>query len=240
MAEAPKQGQPEAGDGGLHRRMLDALGEAIASGRLEPGHRLTLDALQREFGVSRTVARDTMRALETMNLVQSRRRVGIVVQDPSRWNVYDPQLVRWRLSSPRRDEQYSSLTELRIAVEPLAAAGAARRATSAQRAELAGLAAELRTFGEAGDLESFLATDIAFHRLIVRSSGNEMFAALDGMIAEALTGRTRQGRMPFHPRDEALDAHARAAEAIAHGNPGVAEGAMREVLHEVRAALNLD
>lgn len=225
--------------GALHRRMLEAVGEAIAAGRYEPGRRLTLDELQREFGVSRTVARDTMRALETMNLVTSRRRVGIVVQDPARWNVYDPQLVRWRLASPRRDEQYASLTELRIAVEPLAAAGAARRASGGQRTELTRTAAELRRLGEAGDLDAFLEADIAFHRLILASSGNEMFAALDAMVTEVLTSRTRQGRMPFRPRDEALEAHERAAAAIARGDANDAEAAVRGILHEVRGALSL-
>lgn len=224
---------------GLHRRVLDSLGEGIASGRYEPGRRLTLEELQREHGVSRTVARDTMRVLETMNLVTSRRRVGIVVQDPSQWNVYDPQLVRWRLASVRRDEQYASLTELRIAVEPVAAAGAARRASGTQRLELMRLAGELRRLGDGGDLEAFLAADIAFHRLILRSSGNEMFAALDGMVSEVLTSRTRQGLMPFHPRDEALEAHQRVAEAIGEGDAARAESFMRDVLHEVRAALRL-
>jgi DNA-binding FadR family transcriptional regulator len=237
MAQQNDKG--ESGARGLHRRMLDAVGEAIASGRYEPGFRLTLDELQREFGVSRTVARDTMRVLETMNLVTSRRRVGIVVQDPAQWNVYDPQLVRWRLTSPRRDEQYASLTELRIAVEPLAAAGAARRASGSQRIELTRLAADLRRLGESGDLDAFLDADIAFHRLILSSSGNEMFAALEGMVAEVLTSRTRQGRMPFHPRDEALDAHERAAAAIARGDANDAEASAREILHEVRGALNL-
>ncbi|MEA5455054.1 FCD domain-containing protein [Sinomonas sp. JGH33] len=239
MAGAAAHEPMATGDGGPHRRMLDAVGEDIASGRLEPGTRLTLEELQNEFGVSRTVARDTMRVLETMNLVSSKRRVGIVVQDPSLWNVYDPQLVRWRLASPRPEDQYASLTELRIGVEPVAGACAAQRATGAQRAELAGLAARLRAFGEAGDLESFLEADIAFHRLILRSSGNEMFAGLDGMVAVALTSRTRQGLMPFHPRSEALDAHERAAAAIVRGDPQGAEDALRDVLHEVRAALRL-
>ncbi|MDQ4502881.1 FCD domain-containing protein [Sinomonas sp. ASV322] len=240
MATASPEEPATTGDGaGLHRRMLDAVGEDIASGRLAPGTRLTLEELQHGFGVSRTVARDTIRVLETMNLVTSKRRVGIVVHDPSLWNVYDPQLVRWRLASARRDEQYASLTELRIGVEPVAAACAARRASGAQRAELAGLAAQLRALGQSGDLEAFLAVDIAFHRLILRSSGNEMFAALDGMIAVALTSRTRQGLMPFHPRGEALDAHERAAAAVVRGDAQGAEDALREVLQEVRAALNL-
>ncbi|WP_460985656.1 FadR/GntR family transcriptional regulator, partial [Sinomonas halotolerans] len=94
----------------------------------------------------------------------------------------------------------ASLTELRIAVEPIAAAGAAHRATPDQSAQLSTLAAQMRWLGEAGDLDAFLAADIAFHRLILGSCGNEMFAALDDMVAEVLTSRTRQGLMPFHPR----------------------------------------
>jgi DNA-binding FadR family transcriptional regulator len=146
----------DAHDGGaspaMHERVLEAVGIAVASGSLPPGNRLTLEGLQQEYGISRTVARDTMKVLESMNLVYSRRRVGIVVQERSLWNVYDPKLVRWRLASDNRAEQYSSLTELRIAVEPIAAAGAARRASAAERAKLLSLAADLRRLGEAGNL----------------------------------------------------------------------------------------
>ena len=139
MSTATEQGVDDAHDGGgspaMHERVLEAVGVAIASGKLAPGSRLTLEGLQQDYGISRTVARDTMKVLESMNLVYSRRRVGIVVQDRSLWNVFDPKLVRWRLASDRRELQYSSLTELRIAVEPIAAAGAARRASAAERAK---------------------------------------------------------------------------------------------------------
>ena len=226
--------------GGLHQRMLDTLGESIASGRLAPGSRLTLEDLQQEYGVSRTVARDTMRVLESMNLVYSRRRVGIVVQDPQHWNVFDPKLVHWRLASTRREAQYASLTELRIAVEPIAAAAAARRATHAQRGELGALAAELRRLGEAGDLEGFLAVDIAFHRLLLHASGNEMFAAIDQMVAEVLTSRTQQGLMPFRPEEAALKAHEDVAAAVSRGDTNKAEEAMHRVVVEVRQAMGLD
>lgn len=223
----------------LHLRVLDALGEDIVSGAMAPGRRLTLDELQQQYGISRTLARDTMRVLESMNLVYSRRRVGIVVQEPELWNAFDPKLVRWRLASGRRAEQYSSLTELRIAVEPIAAAGAARRASAAERRELAGLAAELRRLGEAGELEAFLEVDIAFHRLLLHSCGNEMFKALDGMIAEVLSSRTRQGLMPFRPRPEALQAHEDVAAAVGVGDAGTAETAMHHILEEVRSAMGL-
>ena len=114
MSTATVQEADDAHDGGsspaMHERVLEAVGIAIASAELPPGSRLTLEGLQQEYGISRTVARDTMKVLESMNLVYSRRRVGIVVQERSMWNVFDPKLVRWRLASDRREIQYSSLT----------------------------------------------------------------------------------------------------------------------------------
>ncbi|MFC8302592.1 FadR/GntR family transcriptional regulator [Specibacter sp. NPDC057265] len=233
----------DAPDGGaapaMHGRVLEAVGSAIAEGVLPSGSRLTLEGLQQEYGVSRTVARDVMKVLESMNLVYSRRRVGIVVQERSLWNAFDPDLVRWRLNSPQRELQYSSLTELRIAVEPIAAAGAARRASAAERARLVFLAAELRRLGEAGELEAFLAVDIEFHSLLLRSCGNEMFAALEGMVAEVLTSRTKQGLMPFKPRNEALQAHEDVAAAVSRGDAVMAETAVHHILDEVRNAMGL-
>jgi DNA-binding FadR family transcriptional regulator len=236
MSTATLRDAEDAHDGGaspvMQGRVLEAVGIVIASGALPPGSRLTLDGLQQEYGISRTVARDTMKVLESMNLIYSRRRVGIVVQERSLWNVYDPKLVRWRLASDNRAEQYSSLTELRIAVEPIAAAGAARRASAAERTNL-------RRLGEAGDLEGFLAADIEFHRLLLHSCGNEMFTALEGMVAEVLTSRTKQGLMPFKPRNEALQAHEDVAAAVAGGDAVTAETAMHHILDEVRNAMGL-
>ena len=243
MSTATGEGADEAHDGGaspaMHERVLEVVGVAIASGKLPPGSRLTLEGLQQEYGISRTVARDTMKVLESMNLVCSRRRGGIVVLDRSLLSVFDPTQVRARLASDRRELQYTSLTELRIAVEPIAAAGAARRASAAERAQLVALGAELRRLGEAGDLQGFLSADIEFHQLLLRSCGNEMFRALEGMVAEVLTSRTQQGLMPFKPRDEALQAHQDVAAAVARGDTAVAESAMHHILDEVREAMGL-
>lgn len=243
MSTATDQDPPKADDGGtspaLNGRVLEAVGRAIASGSLRPGSRLTLEGIQQEYGVSRTVARDTMKVLESMNLVYSRRRVGIVVQERALWNVFDPKLVRWRLASGKREIQYGSLTELRIAVEPIAAAGAARRASAAERARLVELASDLRRLGEAGELEAFLAADIEFHCLLLHSCGNEMFMALEGMVAEVLTSRTQQGLMPFKPEDDVLRAHEDVAAAVALGDTARAETAMHHILDEVRNAMGL-
>ncbi|RRS01781.1 FadR/GntR family transcriptional regulator [Glycomyces terrestris] len=221
---------------GLHDPVLDELGLAIASGALPEGRVLTLDGIQERFGVSRTVAREAMRVLESMGMVTSRRRVGITVRPMDDWNVFDPKVIWWRLAGPGRDAQLRTLTELRLAIEPLAAGAAARAATGPERARLTALAAELRRLGEAADLAEFMERDVEFHELLLRASGNEMFGALAGPVAAVLRGRTRLGLMPHQPVRAALDLHEAVAAAVAAGRAAAAEEAMRELLAEVRTA----
>ncbi|MGP5164788.1 FadR/GntR family transcriptional regulator [Arthrobacter rhombi] len=221
----------------LQEPIVETLGREIIDGVLSPGDRLTLEALQSRFGVSRTVMRDCMRVLESLRLVYPKRRIGLVVQESRFWNAYDRRVIRWRLAGPGRERQFTELTELRVAVEPLAAAGAARRATAQAREEITSLAQQLRSLGEAGELEKFLAVDIAFHSLLLRASGNSMFAELEGVVAEVLSGRTHQGMMPFHPREEALAEHEAVAVAVADADGPGAERHMQVLVDEVRAAL---
>jgi DNA-binding FadR family transcriptional regulator len=221
----------------LHSGVTDALGAEITSGELASGSTLTLDGIQQRFGVSRTVAREAMRTLEHLGLVTSRRRVGLIVRADAHWAVFDPQVIRWRLAGPHRVAQLRSLTELRAAVEPVAAASAARNADGDQADRLVALSARLRVLGEAGAGDEFLAADIEFHRLVLAASGNEMFRALTEVVAEVLTGRTRHGLMPHHPREEALAAHEAVAAAIRTRDPEAAEAAMLRITREIRAAL---
>ncbi|MFE0687252.1 FCD domain-containing protein [Streptomyces sp. JH002] len=220
-----------------HHEVLDTLGLEITSGVLPEGCVLTLDAIQERFGVSRTVARETMRLLESKGLVVSRRRVGITVQPAGSWQVYDPRVIWWRLEGPGRDSQLRSLTELRIAVEPLAAAAAAKHAGPAERARLVELATAMRPLGEAGRLEPFNHLDVELHSLVLSASGNEMFAALTDVVAAVLRGRTQLGLMPDRPVPEALDLHEAVALAVAEARHQDAEEAMRLLLSEVRDAM---
>lgn len=221
----------------LHSTVLDAVGAEITSGTLPEGAVLTLEQLQQRFSVSRTVAREVMRTLEHVGLVTSRRRVGIVVRPAADWAVYDARVIRWRLAGPGRLAQLRSLTELRAAVEPVAAAAAARHADAAEVDRLLALAARMRELGEAGRLDEFLACDVEFHALLLRAGRNEMFAALTDVVAEVLAGRTRHGLMPSRPRPEALDAHDAVAAAVAGRRPEAAERAMTLITTEIRTAL---
>lgn len=217
--------------------ILQELGREVVDARVAAGHRYKLEELVVRFDVSRTVIRDVIRTLESFGLVSPKRSIGVVVNPAGEWNVHAPSVIRWRLEGHDRDAQFRELTELRIAVEPLAASGAARQATPQARERLAVLARELRSLGEAGDLEAFLEADVEFHALILRNSGNSMFAALDGVVAEVLAGRTHAGLMPFHPRQEALLAHEGLAAAVVRGDSVAAEEQSRALLTEVNTAL---
>ncbi|MFJ8465902.1 FadR/GntR family transcriptional regulator [Streptomyces swartbergensis] len=214
---------------GLHGHVLDTLGPEITAGEYPPGSVLRTDELAQRFDVSRSVMREAVRVLESMHLVESRRRVGVTVRPMSEWNVYDPQVIRWRLAGKDRARQLRSLTVLRSAIEPVAAGLAARHATSEQCAELTECALGMVANSRGHKLQEYLVHDMAFHRVILDASGNEMFARLGDVVAEVLAGRTHHDVMFEDPDPAAVTLHVQVAEAVRAGDAARAEELTREI-----------
>ena len=105
----------------LHHRAIEHLGTRIVGGELPTGHVMLAEQLEEELKVSRSVVREAVRVLQSLGLVETIKRVGIRVLPASRWNPFDPQVIRWRLAGDGRGAQLRSLAELRSAVEPVAA-----------------------------------------------------------------------------------------------------------------------
>ncbi|WP_239098370.1 FadR/GntR family transcriptional regulator [Micromonospora qiuiae] len=221
---APVQTAPA--EAGLHGRVLDHLGTAICGGELVAGAVLNIDELVDRYAVSRSVIREVLRVLASMGFIETRRRVGVLIRPARDWNVFDPQVIRWRLASAGRIAQLRSITELRTAVEPHAAWLAAHRVSHDDASDLVGLAAKMWAAGKAGDDQRFLSLDIEFHCRVLRASGNEMFVKLQDLVAEVLTGRHHYHLMPRHPHEEALQRHADVAQAIQRGDGDGARHAM--------------
>ena len=215
---------------GLHARLLDNLGMAICGGELKVGTVLFIEDLAEQHAVSRSVVREALRVLSSMGLVESRRRVGTIIQEARGWNVYDPLVIRWRLAGARRIAQLRSITELRSAIEPAAADLAAERVEPGEASSLVALAARLWEAGTAGDMDLFLELDIEFHRRVLAASGNEMFEHLHRPVAEVLTGRHAYGLMPHHPHVAALQLHVDVAQAIQRGDRDKARDAMVRIM----------
>ncbi|GAB2918134.1 FadR/GntR family transcriptional regulator [Streptomyces mayteni] len=219
----------DRGHQGLHTKLLAILGPAITAGDYPPGSVLRTGELEERFGVSRTVVREVVRVLESMHLVESRRRVGVTVLPVVEWNVFDPQVIRWRMAGADRPRQLRSLTTLRSAIEPAAAGLAASNASSEECAEITRHVIEMVAHSRGHQLDAYLVHDIAFHRAVLRASGNEMFARLGDVVSEVLSARTRHQVMFDDPDPAAVTLHVQVAEAIRARDPARAELLTREI-----------
>jgi DNA-binding FadR family transcriptional regulator len=196
-----------------------------------------IDQLDERFGVSRSVVREAVRVLESMGLVETRRRLGVRVRPKAQWNVFDPRVIRWRLEGPDREDQLLSLGELRRGFEPVAAQLAASRATPEQCGAMVGAVMQMTVHAKAGDLERYLEADTLFHTTMLEASGNEMLAALGNVVAEVLAGRTHHDLMPARPNPEAIRLHGDVAQAIGSGDATAAYQAMTSIIEEASAAV---
>ncbi len=240
MPPSPTSPTRTGSPGGLHAGVLHALGIRVVSGELAAGQVLTLESICADHGVSRAVAREVIRVLESMGLVASRRRVGVTVQPREGWHVFDPRVIRWRLEGPDRAEQLLSLSELRRGFEPVAAALAAERATPEQCAQMAAAVSDMVVHGRSGDLEAYLGADSRFHATLLAASGNEMLRALADVVTEVLAGRTHHGLMPADPNPEAIALHDEVARAVRDQDPVRSEAAMRRIIEEASDAMRAE
>ncbi|CAM3606359.1 FCD domain-containing protein [Kibdelosporangium persicum] len=222
----------------LHAHLLDSLGLALTSGRYPPGTILRLDELTTQYGVSRTVGREAVRVLEALRMVRSRPKIGLIVLPTSEWNLFDPQLIRWRLAGSDRRELLRQMSQLRAAVEPVAAGLAAANASDEQRGELLRLADEMRKHAVAGDPLPFIEADIAFHRLIFVASGNDLFVQVGEVTAEVLHGRAELQLFPPDLQNTALDWHLLEAEAVSRADTAEAERVSRCIVLDSAAEVD--
>jgi len=215
-----------------HAHIVETLGRRIAGGELSPGTGMTVAALEQEFAASRTVVREAVRVLEAHGFLRSRRRVGLVVRPREEWDSLDANVIEWSLDGPRRRDVLVELTELRIAVEPIAARVAAERGSDADRTRLLELAVRLSELGAEGlgDSDEYLEVDIAYHSLLLQAGGNPLFGKLSAPIAEILRGRAVRGLTPGMPRVGTLEAHVATARAITLRDGATAEASAREHL----------
>lgn len=206
---------------------------AIVTGTLPPGEVLPPEGiLSQQFGVSRTVIRESVKRIEEKGLVVVAQGRGTTVNPPSKWNVLDPVVLSAMVD---HDDSLGVLDELSV-VRGSLEASMARAAAQRQNPERS---AELRAaFEETGrridDFEAYNEADADFHYLIMEQSGNRLAAN----ITRILFARARESsRFIGTPGVEAmrvtLDEHRAILDAIVSGDGEAASQAMRD--HIARA-----
>ena len=222
-------GRPELGRN-LTYGLLDNLGRAIVTGRFEREAFPTEAELAKQHGVSRSVTREAVKMLTAKGLLSARPRQGTVVQPTTSWNLFDTDVLRWLLERQFSVELLKQFNQLRVAIEPEAAALAARFAGDDDFQRINdGL--ERMKAAEQG-LDDTLEADIAFHIAILRGSGNPFYAQFREVVTTALRTSIRFTNR-IKGRSASVADHAAVRDAIVARDPDGARTAMRELIGDV-------
>jgi DNA-binding GntR family transcriptional regulator len=160
MTEAASMALPSfAQRTSLREQVADALRAAVVSGEMKPGQLYSAPTLAAQFGVSATPVREAMLDLAKQGLVEVVPNKGFQVTSIS-------------------DAELDQITEIRMLLEPAAAAAAARRAKPADAADLQPLAQAIVDAAASGDLISYIEADLEFHARLLMLGGNRRLVGI--------------------------------------------------------------
>src|SRR5208337_4556200 len=207
-------------------QVCEQLGQDICAGRFASGEVLPPEpALCERFNVSRIVVREAVKSLAAKGVLDVRRKTGTVVQPQEHWQLFDPDIVAWRVQAATLDARFAAdLMELRRVVEPQAARFAAERITEdeirAMRSAFDAMAAAVAGQGE------YVPADLAFHAVILAACHNQFLRQMQGVLSVILrTSFTLSSRVPGGPA-RSLPLHEALCDAIEARDPDAAERAV--------------
>lgn len=224
-AAAPEQTKQRQS---LNHRLAAEIGAEIVSGRLSVGSLIPSEPeLCARFGVSRTVVREAVKLLCSKGLLQTGSGTGTWVLPTSDWNFLDPVVFGWVRDSDDSERAISHLFAFRTAVEPAAAAEAARNASLEQ---LYALESALETMEHArDDFAKWIEGDVAFHTALYIASNNVFMAPLANLFREYFRMSFKVSSSNLH-HQHCLQEHRDVFNAIRAHDPVTAERAVKILL----------
>lgn len=224
--QRPDFGQQVERSTRLSDKVADAMLETILNRGLRPGAPLPSEReLGEQYGVSRTVIREAVRALTSRGVIDARAGRGLTVAQVGAEAVS----TSLRLYLHGQDEiPYAKIHEVRAGIETQIAGYAAERATDAGIQELREITEEMRRHED--DVEKHSLSDVEFHRALARMTHNELYLImLDSIGPVMLEVRRATFSLPNDPLN-AYEEHMRIIDAVARRDPEAAREAMRQHL----------
>ncbi|MEW1549009.1 FadR/GntR family transcriptional regulator [Streptomyces tsukubensis] len=193
---------------------IEKIKDMIVSGELRPGDRLPRESeLAAGLGLSRNSLREAVRALSVIRILDVRQGDGTYVTS------LDARMLREALrfvADCHRDDTAPEFLAVRRILEPAATGLAAGRITGAALAELG---AQVDALGPEPSVDDLVEADLAFHRGIVRWSGNSVLCALlDGLSGPAAGARIWRGLSREGAIGTALGEHRAILAALRDGD----------------------
>jgi DNA-binding FadR family transcriptional regulator len=207
------------------------LGVAIVTGIYSADNPIPIEAeLCRRYDASRPVLREAVKMLTAKGLLAARPRRGTWVQSEDKWNLLDPDVLGWLLERKHSPALLIEFTQIRLAMEPGAAALAARAAGPAEKAAISA-AIERMKAADRGD-DDPLESDIAFHVAVLRASRNRFYSQLTGFTATALRFSIQATNRHKGVQLASIADHKKVADAVIAGKADAASTAMRKLIQE--------
>ncbi|PSL06039.1 DNA-binding GntR family transcriptional regulator [Haloactinopolyspora alba] len=198
-------------------RVYRTLRRRILTGEFPPGTRLSVPAIARELGVSRSPVRDAVLQLGNEGLAQETFNRGAIV----------PQIDH---------DQLVSLYEAREALEGMTARLATVNFGPGVRRRLLGILDEHDEVVAAGDFTRHIDVDAAFHREIRTAACSpvvaRMLEEIQGQVMIAMRSTSVSGGMAH-----AVEDHRKIFEALASGDPDAGEAAARQHISRLTSLL---
>jgi DNA-binding FadR family transcriptional regulator len=199
----------------------------IVNGEIEDGRAPSELDISQEFGVSRVVARETLKMLASLDIVDVAQGRRVVVRPRAEWDYLNPLLIEW-LPEEIVNELLQELHQMRVLLEPELAAMAAVSITDET---LDRLSNEIdRMSALEADPDAYLEVDHEFHMEICRAADNRI---LDRIMYSARWLGTASRRItnegPAALRSATTD-HTEIYEALVARDPARARAAMRKHL----------
>lgn len=227
-----------------HRKLYEYIMEEIAlkilKGEYPSEETLPNEgALCKEYQVSRGVLREATKVLTQKGLIQARPKVGTLVLPRSKWNLFDADVLTWKLQVEGKMEFLRSVLEVRRIIESEAARCAAERSGPSQIEAIAAHLEEMAEQLEADeaksgfDYENYLTIDIAFHMAIMEASGNELLAQIGATMRQAVLSARRLDIPKIDILRESLVDHRRLFTTIKNGDAQGAYEASQGLFDEV-------
>lgn len=213
-------------------RVTSEIGLRIVGGVYAEGATLPGDTeLMGMFKVSRTVLREAMRTLSGKGLLMAKSRIGTRVRPRSDWQLFDSDVLMWHAEVGFTDEFLNALGEMRLMVEPEAAALAAARR---QPGQIAPLRACVDRMAAGRSRREFVDADLNLHIAIARLAGNPFLPALSSLIEVALAAALTKSSPVDEPggAENSAAQHRAIVTAIEAGDAAAARAAMRVVIGE--------
>lgn len=221
----------------LSQQVTNELGRAIIAGEFNTSAGLPTEAqLCEQYGISRTAVREAVKMLAAKGLISSRPRQGIRVEPENNWNLYDTSVLKWMLESSPSLYVLKEFLQMRLAIEPQAAALAAKHGSSDAIAQIAQACNEMEEAAQSdGDIHT---PDLAFHTAVLLASGNRFFFQLRDFIRTALNVSIQHTTPAKGSKKAIAEEHMKVYKAIVNGEPERAKTMMTYMIEEAMAFID--